>query len=484
MKKVYSLLPLLLMSLSIWGCSSGGNEIEKGNEEGNSDKNIPLTIDYTRPLTDNNKVIYELNLYDFTNAGTLQAATQKLDELNKLGIDIVWLMPIHDRGDIGKIGSLGSPYAAKDYYSVNPDFGSLDDLISFVATAHAKNMKVLLDWVPNHTAMDAVWVKEHPEYYTQKNGVIVHPNNYGDVYQLNMNSEQAQNAMIQAMEYWIKEADIDGYRCDYISSSAIPASFWTKAIPALKSIKSDLIMLGEADFMDAKRLFNCGFNYDYAWQFHNRLKDFGTSADAATLKKAAQELVDNSNYSQMDRMVYLTNHDDNENNFSSNYIQYMGNNRYPLTVLEFTLYGMPLLYNGQENGYTKVMNYFEREPINWNEVDAKMNNTVRSLIALRHTSKALSSGIAENRAKVEFLTVSHPNVLAYKKVKEGEEVLVVLNLGGQSVQATIDGITSGTYTQWIDSRTIRSSTDGKQINLSTSSKMSLESKGYAVFVLK
>ena len=483
MKKVYSLLPLLLLSLSIWGCS-GGNEIEKGKEEGNSDNNIALNFDYTRPLTDDNKVIYELNLYDFTKAGTLQAATQRLDELNKLGIDIVWLMPIHDRGDVGKIGSLGSPYAAKDYYSVNPDFGSLDDLVSFVATAHAKSMKVLLDWVPNHTAMDAVWVKEHPEYYTQKDGVIVHPNNYGDVYQLNMNKEQTQNAMIRAMEYWIKEANIDGYRCDYIASSAIPASFWTKANPALKSIKSDLIMLGEADFMDAKRLFNTGFNYDYAWKFHDQLKNIGTSADAAALKKAAQELVDNSNYTQMDRMVYLTNHDDNENNFRSNYIQYMGNNRYPLTVLEFTLYGMPLLYNGQENGYTKVMNYFEREPINWDEVDAKMNNTVRSLVALRHTSKALSSGIAENRAKVEFLTVSHPSVLAYKKVKDGEEVLVVLNLGGQSVQVTIDGITTGTYIQWIDSRTIQTRTDGKEINLSTSSKISLESKGYAVFVLK
>lgn len=483
MKKIYFILPLLLASLSIWGCSSGNES--GGKQEGKQpEENVALNMDYTQPLGKDNKVIYELNLYDFTSEGTLKAATAKLDELHKLGIDIVWLMPIHDRGDVGKIGSLGSPYAAKDYYSVNPDFGTLDDLVSFVSTAHSKNMKVLLDWVPNHTAMDAVWVKEHPEYYVQKNGSIVHPNNYGDVYQLNMNSLQTQEAMIDAMKYWVNNADIDGYRCDYISNPAIPESFWKKAIPALKALKGDIVMLGEADFMDAQRLFDCGFDYDYAWQYHDQLKAIGKSADAAALKNAAIKLVENEKYTQMDRMVYLTNHDDNENNFASNYMSYMGNNRYPLTVLEFTLYGMPLLYNGQENGYAKVMNYFEREPINWEEIDAKMKNTVRSLIALRHTSKALSSGVGTSRAKVEFLPVDNSKVLAYKKLKEGEEVLVVLNLGGQSVNVNIEGITAGSYIQWIDSRRIQTSTDGKRVALSTSSKISLESKGYVVYVLK
>ncbi len=194
------------------------------------------TVDYTEPLSDNNRVIYEMNVYDFTPQGTFAAAEQRLPELRKLGIDIIWLMPIYPRGVVGKIGSLGSPYAVKDYKAVNPHHGAMTELQSFVAAAHELGMKVWLDWVPNHTAKDHAWVSTHPEYYHRVNGVIQTPPYFGDVYQLDFQSSTGlADAMIDAMLYWVNQADIDGFRCDYVASTWIGAKFLKRAIEALQN---------------------------------------------------------------------------------------------------------------------------------------------------------------------------------------------------------------------------------------------------------
>lgn len=490
MKKMSITILTQLLSLALSACGSGSSDIPSvtppeigGDGDESNETVVQVNIDNTHPATDGNRIIYELNLYDFTSEGTLKAALSRLSVLRTLGVDIVWLMPIHDRGDEGKIGSLGSPYAPKDYYSVNPDFGTADDLRAFVAEAHRMGMKVWIDWVANHTGMDATWTKEHPEYYVTENGRFVHPNNYGDVYQLDMGKAETQQAMINAMKYWMKQADIDGFRCDYISSAAIPTEFWTQAIAALKEADPSVEILGEADFTDITRLFPCGFDYDYAWAFHNELKEFGTSADATRLKESCRKLAEDSRYDRMSRMVYLTNHDDTGNNFSSNYLSWLGNNVYPLTVLEFTLYGMPLLYNGQETGYRRVMNYFEREPIDWTAVDVKMQNTVRVLVALKHTQKALAHGATDVRGSLTFLDTSSPNVLAYKRQKGDNEVLVVINLLGRSQTVTVSGITPGEYVKWIDSTTIGDNTDMKKLALPASCNFTLETKGYEVYTL-
>ena len=198
----------------------------------------------------NQNVIYELDLYNFTSAGTLAAAQDRLDYLQDLGIDIIWLMPIHPRGIQGRIGSLGSPYAPRDYHAVNSDFGTLADLQAFVSAAHQRGMQVWLDWVANHTAKDNVWITQHRNYY---NSTLTSPNGYGDVYQLDYSKEATQLAMIEAMEYWIDQADIDGFRCDYISSNTIPTNFWTRAIKALKEYKpgKTITVLGEGDMANS-----------------------------------------------------------------------------------------------------------------------------------------------------------------------------------------------------------------------------------------
>jgi len=442
---------------------------------------VTLPVGNSTPVSNDNRVIYELNLYDFTKEGTFDAATKRLESLKSLGVDIVWLMPVHQRGVTDKCGTLGSPYASKDYYSVNSDFGTIDNMKAFVDKAHSLGIRVWLDWVANHTSTDAVWTTEHPEYYTKSNGNFVHPNDYPDVYQLAMESETVQNAMIEAMRYWIMNADIDGFRCDYISSPHIPSSFWQRAIPALKQAKpgKEITFLGESDFTDVTRLYGCGFDYDYAWGFNSKLQKAASLSDVTTLKSDCMALVGDTRYqTSLDRMIYLTNHDLNA--YSGTEFTLFKNNVYPLTVLSFTLYGMPLLYNGQEIGYNSQMSIFERAPIEWNSVNSKMNNTIRTLCALKHTQKALSNG--ESRGSVKFLTCDKSSILAYVRKSGNNEVLVILNMGGATT-VKIDAVTPGNYISWIDSDNISKEIKGKKITISADSKFTLGNNGYKVFVL-
>ena len=447
-----------------------------------------LNVDNTTPLSDNHRVIYEMNVYDFTSQGTFAAATQRLPELRKLGIDIVWLMPIFPRGVQGKIGSLGSPYAVRNYTAVNSAHGSLSDLQTFVNTAHSLGMKVWLDWVPNHTALDHPWVSSHPDYYVWSNGAIQHPNNYGDVYQLNYSSTAMKNAMIDAMRYWVNTADIDGFRCDYVSSPAIGSAFWTQAISALQTNDRNKTVefLAEADFTDwniNQSLNTCGFRYDYAWGYADGIKSVGTGTDATNLKNAANTLLNtlNTKYANMSRMAYITNHDDIGDNFCCNYMTQCGSNVAPLTVMYFTFFGMPLIYNGQEIGSSTILNYFNRNTINWNNVNTQIRNTIRALIALKHTLPALADGKASERASTRIINTSNSSVFAFEKTKGDNKVLVILNLGSSATNVTLSGISAGAYTRVLDSETIANGFATTTINLTASPTIRVGAKGYQVY---
>ena len=254
------------------------------------------------------QVIYEMNVGSFTTEGTFAAAQQRLGELKALGVDIVWLMPIYPRG-----GGINSPYAATDFQQTNPNYGTIADLKALVNAAHTLNMEVWLDWVPNHTATDAKWVTEHPEYYKKNGDRFVHPNNYGDVYQLDYGNADLRQAMNDCLKFWIDEADVDGYRCDYISSPEIPASYWQATIPDMKGYKSGktITFLGETDIaQDVTRLKAVGFDYDYAWAFQSSLDRYGSSGVyAASLKANADKMLTASDGISFGRMLYVTNHD-------------------------------------------------------------------------------------------------------------------------------------------------------------------------------
>ncbi len=425
----------------------------------------------------NQHVIYELDLYNFTSAGTLAAARNRLDYLKDLGIDIIWLMPIHPRGVQGRIGSLGSPYAPRDYHAVNPDFGTLADLQAFVAAAHERGMQVWLDWVANHTAKDNVWITQHRDYY---NSTLTSPNGYGDVYQLDYGKEATQQAMIEAMQYWIDAADIDGFRCDYISSNTIPTAFWTRAIKALKDYKpgKTITMLGEGDMAaSVPRLLVCGWDYDYAWGFQSALVN--NKNNPAGVLSQCRNLVGDLRFVDISRMVYLTNHDQNYN--SSMSTQY-GNNAYAFTVLTFTLYGMPMLYNGQEIGYlmSRKLDYFNRTPINWNSVDNKMLNTVKALTALKHSCDALIDN-GDRAAEVRFLNTGNSNLVAFTRHHNEQTALVVLNLGSSTVNTVVSGLEAGEWKLAIDVDNIAAGLTATPVTLNPTQSFSLPAGGYKVY---
>ena len=425
----------------------------------------------------NQHVIYQLDLYNFTSQGTLAAAQARLDYLKDLGIDIIWLMPIHPRGVQGRIGSLGSPYAPRDYHAVNSDFGTIADLQAFVAAAHERGMQVWLDWVANHTAKDNVWITQHRDYY---NSTLTSPNGYGDVYQLDYSKEATQLAMIEAMQYWIDQADIDGYRCDYISSNTIPTAFWTRAIKALKEYKpgKTITMLGEGDMASSvSRLLVCGWDYDYAWGFQSGLVN--NKSNPSGVLSQCRNLVGDLRFTDVSRMVYLTNHDQNYN--SSMTTQY-GNNAYAFTVLTFTLYGMPLLYNGQETGYlmSHKLDYFNRTPINWNSVDSKMQHTVKALTALKHSCDALIDN-ADRASEVTFLTTGNNNVVAYTRHHNDQTALVVLNLGTSTVNTVVTGLEAGDWKLAIDVDNIAAGLTATPVTLNATQSFSIPAGGYKVY---
>ncbi len=437
----------------------------------------------TEKRAEGHRVIYEMNVGSFTSSGTFTAAQDRLEDLKTLGIDIVWLMPIYPRG-----GGINSPYAATNFQQINPKYGNMTDLKAFVAHAHELGMEVWLDWVPNHTATNADWVTTHPEYYATSGGKMIHPNNYGDVWQLDYNNPDLVNAMNDCLKFWIDEADIDGYRCDYISSPRIPASYWEVTIPMIKSYKEGktITFLGEADIAsDATRLKNVGFDYDYAWQFQSNLANYGSAGNtSARLKAFTNTLLDKSAGLSFGRMLYVTNHDQNFNESKKTLTQKYGDNRYALTVLAYTVYGMPLIYNGQETGGNQALDYFNDTKIDWNMKDDKMRNTLRTLFALKHDIPALSdSKKAADNPEVKFLNVTgDAGVLAYTRSLGNSEVLVILNMSTRTAEATVAGLTAGDWSQWLNSETIAKGTSRHQTSLDATHTFSLEAKGYRVYV--
>lgn len=435
------------------------------------------TINQASVAAAGHRVIYEMNVGSFTQEGTFAAAMERLPELKKLGVDVVWLMPIYPRG-----GGINSPYAAKNFQQTNPAYGTIADLKALVDKAHELNMLVWLDWVPNHTATDADWVTTHPEYYSQVDGKMVHPNNYGDVYELNYYNPDLQNAMNDCLKFWIDQAGVDGYRCDYISSPTIPVSYWQTAIPLIKNYRQGktITFLGETDIpRDRAELKTAGFDYDYAWQFQSSLADYGSAGNTSSrLQSFSSTLMTSSTGLTFARMLYLTNHDQNWNETNKTLTQKYGANRYPLTVFAYTLFGMPLIYNGQEVGGNQALNYFEDTKIDWTSTDAKMSNTIMTLTALKHAIEALN-----DTQQPTFLTVAdNTNVLAYTRKVGNSEVLVILNMGNTAATVSLNGLTAGAWSCWLDSKTVSNGVSRKQTTFAASQAFSLEAKGYQVYV--
>lgn len=414
-----------------------------------------------------NRVIYEVFVRNFSPEGNFAGVEKQVPRLRELGVDVIWLMPIYKLGDIGKWGTYSSPYAIKDYKAIDPDNGTADQLHSLIDAIHANGMEVWFDWVGNHTSKDNVWVSTHPEYYGYN---FYSPNGWNDVYQLDINNEAMHEAMIDAMQYWVSEFDVDGYRCDYAGGPS--EEFWRKATSRVLKNGKRIAWLAEDD--SKPQLVSKGyFDYNYVWEFCRTLHQFknnGKSLD--DVRNHCMNLHNDSQFNGRSRMVYLSNHDQVQDEGGSA-VRRFGNYVKPFTVLEFTVYGMPLLYNGQEIGcdYGQVM-LSEKTPINWNNPDNSMTDLIRKLIDLKHTQPALRTG-AQKGTLTNLSTSNSNNIYAFRRSYNGSDVVVMLNFSGSQQSFTINGgLPSGQFTDAFS---------GNTADFATQKNFTLPAYGYAVY---
>ena len=367
----------------------------------------------------NEWVIYEVypGLYEHQNA--FNAISNRLDEIAELGVNVIWLMPIYEQG-VEK--AIGSPYSIKDYKKVNANYGTVEELKLLVAKAKSKDMKVILDWVANHTSWDNSWI-ENKDWYTQDaNGNIVSPPgmNWNDVADLNFSSTAMRNAMIDAMKYWVTEVGVDGYRCDY--AEGVPGDFWVDAIDALKVIKKDdLLMLAEGGKAE---LFSYGFDIVYGWDFAYKLKDLysgkiTTNGLYESHRKEYEQLKDGQQ-----RMRYSTNHDMSSDESP---IESFNGERGAISafVISVTMGGTPMLYSSQEIGYDTPLSFFRQNTLDWNS-NPSYTAEYKKIMNIYTTSDALKKGVVK--------TFNTPGVVSVLRESQNEEVLIMVNTTNQIVE--------------------------------------------------
>ena len=359
-------------------------------------------------------VVYELNTRQFTPEGTFDAARQQLPRLKTLGVDIIWLMPIYPIGELERKGSLGSYYAIRDYCDVNPEFGTLKDFNVFLAEAHDLGFKVILDWVANHTSPDHPWVTEKPAdwYYRDSLGHTIVEYDWTDIAKLNYDTPEVGEAMRDCMRFWVKRG-VDGFRCDV--AYQVPQAFWEATIPVLREeAGKEMYFLAEGE---ETWLHEAGFDATYAWKLHHLLNDIAQgAADGDSL---ARYVAWNAETYPADakRLSFTSNHD--ENSWSGTEFERMGDAWKAMTVLCWTLpESQPLIYTGQEIGWQKRFEFFEKDSVPATAWKAnEYTEFYEYLTALRHDHPALDPGSSCKLLKVSPTSISYVRQAGKDKVK-------------------------------------------------------------------
>ncbi len=363
---------------------------------------VPVMIPTVDPVHERlaTGVIYEVNIRQITPEGTLRAFTeQHIDRLKNLGVDILWLMPTYPISVKNRKGALGSYYSIADYKGVNPEFGTLEDMKELVKKAHEAGMLVIFDWVANHTGWDNLWIKQNPEWYTSdKKGKILPPvADWSDVADLNFEQTGMQQAMIDAMEFWVRDIGIDGFRCD--AAAMVPTTFWKEALANLDSIKP-IIKLAEA--WEPELLAN-GFDAAYAWEFHHLLNDIAKGKKKVAAIKDYIEKTDTVYAKDDILMNFITNHD--ENSWAGTEYERMGKYVPGFAVITYLMPGVPMIYTGQETGLNKRLRFFEKDTISW--TDTSLYTIYRKLNAMKKRNPALRAGTAGGKIYFQADSVNH-----------------------------------------------------------------------------
>jgi len=379
---------------------------------------------FTHPSWSAQSNIYEVNLRQYTPEGTFKAFEKHLPRLKNMGVEILWFMPITPIGIEGRkmtSADLGSYYAVKNYKEVNEEFGTMEDWRSLVKHAHAMGFKVLIDWVANHSSADNDWINKHPDFYIKdKEGNPIPSNaDWSDTRGFNYTNRELRDSMINAMKFWIKTSDIDGFRCDM--AKEVPVDFWKRCITELKKAKN-VFMLGEGENPE---LNAAGFDATYTWTVMNAMKDLYNAK--ATLSQFDSLI--NYNIKRFPknayRLYFTSNHD--ENSWNGTEFEKYGDAYKAFAVFTQTMYqSIPLIYNGQEIPNKKRLKFFAKDTIEWGS-KLEMAPFYKTLLKLRKSNLALSVDASYKK----IITANDVAIFAYLREKAGHKVAVILNLSNQ-----------------------------------------------------
>ncbi len=376
--------------------------------------------------------IYELNTRQFTPEGTFAAAEAELPRLAELGYDIIWIMPIQPIGELERKGGLGSYYAIKDYCAFNPEFGTRDDFASFLNKAHELGIKVILDWVANHTAPDHPWTLNEGWHMRDSLGQLVVNYDWYDIAELNYDNQAMRDAMFRSLEWWMDTIGVDGFRCDV--AHEIPTDFWEYAFDSLRVKHPDMFTLCESENLD---LTQKAFNMYYGWEFHHLMNAVAKQEKDVEDLWAYFAKADSVYPESAIRMNFTSNHD--ENSWAGTEFERMGDAAKVMAMLTYVVPGMPLTYTGQELGNVRRLRFFDKDTL---EYDSENTNefSYRLWNGMRRDNPALYTN--ELGAKMERVVLGEgfEKVFACRRAVEGNEVYGFFNFSDEFVTIPVGGI--------------------------------------------
>ena len=424
------------------------------------------------PAWAKNAVMYEVNVRQYTPQGTFAALRTHLPRLRTMGVDVLWLMPVQRIGKLNRKGGLGSYYSIADYRAINPEFGSAADFRALVGDAHQRGMRVILDWVPNHTAFDHVWATTHPDWYVHRaDGTISNAidesgkeTDWTDVAQLNYDNPQLRAAMIAEMRWWLTDMKVDGFRCDF--AAGVPLDFWVDARRALVATRPDVFLLAEAESPGLGE----AFDMTYGWELHHLLNDVAQGKKPTSDLNAYENRQSRAYRDQDYHMFFTSNHD--ENSWNGTEFERMGANHLPAFVLAATMRGsFPEIYTGQEVSLNKRLRFFEKDTVDW--TGPSLASFYHAMFDLRHGERALWSGSAGAPQRT-LTTDGGPRVYAFTRMRGTDGVLVAVNFGDTPASVGYQGLsTTGAFTDWFSRAAV---------TLAASGKVDIPAHGYRVLV--
>ena len=375
-------------------------------------------------------VVYEIFPRNFSQAGDFNAITARLDDLNQLGVNVLWLMPIHPTGEKMKKGSMGSPFAVRDFYAINPGYGTTNDFKQLIAEAHQRNLKVIMDIVASHTSWDSVLMDAHPDFYMKDtNGVIVPPEpGWTDVAGLDYSNPAVRQYMIDMMKYWLQEFGVDGFRCDVAPN--VPVEFWEAARTELEKINPDVVILADAGAKPG--LLNKAFDVDSSWALINTLDTVMSSVVPAYYIKESWEHTDQQFPKGALHLRFTDNHEQ-----IRAVARYGIDGALAAQVLMLTLDGVPLFYNGMEAGDATESTdpaLFEKMPVFWDAGGRPpLRDIYRDVVKLRKQNAAFYNG------DLTWVQNTVPGeIVSFLRHDANDEFLVLINFSSRRVSGSVD----------------------------------------------